>query len=61
MKTIIQKIDENNKIIASYNNIMAAAKDIDNKKATWQNAITIAYAMKNHKKAFKAKWKQVKK
>lgn len=55
----IQKLDENNKIIGVYDNLMVAAKSIDTKVDTWKVALTIAYSMRHNKRAYKARWKEV--
>lgn len=55
----IQKIDENNKCVAVYDNITAAAKSIDANRETWQIAMAIAYAINTNTRAYKFKWKKV--
>ncbi len=60
MKMKIQKLNDENKVVATYDNIMAAAKDIESKKDPWQVAITLAYAITHHRKAYKSKWRQIK-
>ena len=54
----IQKIDENEKIIATYYSIGEAAKDIKiNKKQTiFGVQLNIAYAILNNTKAYQYKW-----
>ena len=60
MKIQIQKIDNNNKIIATYNNLMIAAKSIKTNIEPWKVALSIYEAIYYNKKAYKAKWKLIK-
>ena len=57
MQNKIQKIDDNNKIVETYDNLMIAAKSINTKIDTWKVALTIAYAITHNKRAYKSKWK----
>ena len=59
MKTQIQKIDDNNKVIATYDNLMIAAKSVETKMDSWKVALSIAYAINHNKRAYKTKWRQI--
>ena len=59
MKTQIQKLDDNNKVIATYDNLMVAAKSIETRMDPWKVALSIAYAVTHNKRAYKTKWRQI--
>jgi hypothetical protein len=56
----IEKLNEDNQVIAVYNSLADAAASIESKMENWKVQLYIAYALINNGRAYKFKWRAVK-